>query len=364
MFRSHVFWSLRSGVEDALRILAAVGLLAIAQATPTDVWAEPIRGAGSTFVAPVMAQWAEDYRVARADGGDFSSPDWTVDYELVGSLGGLMRLDQPELDFAATDVPVSPAELERYGRQQFPMVFGSVAVVANVDGIAAGSLRLSGPVIADIYLGKIQRWSDLAIKALNPDLSLPDLKISPLHRTDGSGSTYVFTEYLSAISAEWSKVHGADMLITWPVGTGAEGTRDLIQAVKSTKGAIAYAEYGQVERTGLPFASLQNKSGNFVKPGAEGVQAAVNAVAWDKTKHFYVSLTDLPGKDAYPITTATFAVVPVAGRSGDRFGRVHDLFRLAFKNSLAATKLGYVPVPARLVDQIEQYWAKMPGMSN
>lgn len=364
MFRSHVSWSLRPGVKDALRILAAVGLLAIAQATPTDVWAEPIRGAGSTFVAPVMAQWAEDYRVARADGGDFSSPDWTVDYELVGSLGGLMRLDQPELDFAATDVPVNPAELEKHGRQQFPMVFGSVAVVANVDGIAAGSLRLSGPVIADIYLGKIQRWSDLAIKVLNPDLSLPDLQIIPLHRTDGSGSTYVFTEYLSAISAEWSKAHGADMLITWPVGTGAEGTRDLIQAVKSTKGAIAYAEYGQVERTGLPFASLQNKSGNFVKPGAEGVQAAVNAVAWDKTKDFFVSLTDLPGEDAYPITTATFAVVPVAGRSADRFGRVHDLFGLAFKNGAAATKLGYVPVPARLVDQIEQYWARTPGMNN
>ncbi len=345
--------------------IACATIAAIALCFGTSSQAEPIRGAGSTFAAPVIAEWSQAYRDARVDGGDFISPDWTVDYELVGSLAGVMRLDQPELDFAATDVPVNPADLKRRGREQFPIVFGSVAVVANINGFEIGGLRLSGPVLADIYLGRIRSWSDPAIKALNPDAALPDLKISVLYRTDGSGTTFAFTEYLSAVSADWKKLHGADTLIKWPVGTGAEGTQALIRAVHATKGAIAYAEYGQVERAGLPYVSLQNKANHFVKPGADGVRDAVHAIAWEKTQDFHAALTDLPGANAYPITAATFAVVPVVGRAVDRYGRVHDLFRLAFQTGAAkATELGYVPVPPELVRQIEQYWAKVPGTGN
>jgi phosphate transport system substrate-binding protein len=348
--------------------LARAVVLAAALTFSPFVQAEPIRGAGSTFAAPVIAKWAKAYQDERADGGEFVSPDWTVDYELVGSLGGLMRLQQPELDFAATDVPVTPAELAKHGRQQFPIVMGGVAIVANLDGLSAqpaGALRLSGPVLADIYLGKIQSWSDPAIKAINPDLDLPDLRIMVLHRQDGSGTTFVFTEYLSAASAEWKTKYGADTLITWPLGTSAKGTRDLIRAVQATKGAIAYAEYGQVERAGLPFASIRNKSDKFVTPTPEGVQAAVNAIAWAKTEDFFASLIDQPGEGAYPISTATFAVVPIAGRPEGRYRRVHDLFRLAFEKGAGdATALGYVPLPQPLAEQVKQYWDREPHAGN
>ncbi len=323
------------------------------------VAAEPIRGAGSTFAAPVITRWAKAYQDARADGGDFVSPDWKVDYELVGSLGGLMRLDQPELDFAATDAPVSPDELAKRGQQQFPIVMGGVAIVSNLDGIGAGNLRLTGAVLADVYLGKIQNWSDPAIKASNPGLNLPDLRISVTHRKDGSGTTAVFTEFLSAVSDEWKQKYGTATLLSWPLGTSAEGTQGVLRAARATKGAIAYLEYGQVARANLPFAAIQNRSGQFVKPDQAGVQAAASAVDWANSKDFFASLTNQAGDAAYPIAAATFVVMPVAGRTVARFGRVHDLFRLAFdKGSADATELGYVPLPPNLVTLIKQHWAR------
>lgn len=345
----------------ALAIAAVVG----AGFTASSAVAEPIRGAGSTFAAPVIGKWARLYKDARADGGDYFTLDWTVDYERVGSLGGLMRLAQPEMDFAATDVPVPPAELARQGRQQFPIVMGGIAIVANLDGVQPGTLRLTGAVLADIFLGKIKSWSDPAIKALNPDLTLPDLKISVVHRQDGSGSTFVLTQYLSAVSDDWKTRLGADTLIAWPAGTGAEGTQNLLRAVAATKGAIAYAEYGQVERAGLPFALMQNKAGRFTRPDPAGVQAAASAVAWDKVEHFGASLIDQPGEAAYPISTATFAVVPVADRSPHRSARVHDFFRLAFEEGADdAEGLGYVPLPAPLVRLVEKYWDKTSHAGN
>ncbi|MFM9975802.1 MAG: phosphate ABC transporter substrate-binding protein PstS [Beijerinckiaceae bacterium] len=324
--------------------------------------AEPIRGAGSTFAAPVIAKWSRNYQLMRADGGDFLSPDWLVDYELVGSLAGVMRLGQPELDFAATDVAQSPDDLKKRGQTQFPIVIGGVAIVVNIDGVTAGGLRLTGPLLADIYLGKIQNWSDPAIKAVNPDVALPDLRISVLHRKDGSGTTFTLTQYLSAVSADWKTKYGADLLISWPLGTSAEGTQGLVRAVKATKGSISYIEYGQVTRAGLAFATIQNRSGRFVKPDQAGVQAAANAVPWANTKDFFAQLTDQPGDAAYPLAAATFAVVPSASRSSASVNRVHDVFRLAFdKGGDDAAALGYVPLPAPLVEQIKSYWAKPPA---
>lgn len=335
------------------------GAIVLGMLFGTVAVAEPIQGAGSTFAAPVIAKWAELYETARMDDGDFSSPDWTVDYELVGSLAGLMRLDQPELDFAASDVPVSHVELAKHGRQQFPIVLGSVAVAVNIDGVTKGSLKLSGQLLADIYLGKIKSWSDPAIKALNPDLTLPELEIRPVHRKDGSGTTFMFTDYLSSVSAEWKSAYGADTLIAWPLGTGVEGTQDLIGAVQSIKGAIAYAEYGQVERANLAFATIQNKAGIFVPPGPAGVQAAASAVDWKKAQDFGVSMIDQPGDAVYPISGATFAIVPIIGRSPGRYLRVHDFFRLAFENGgKDAEALRYVPLPGSLVEQVEQYWIR------
>lgn len=341
---------------------AAIFLFALTLVTALaveGVRAEPIRGAGSTFAAPIIAKWARAYSEARADGGDFVSPDWTVDYELVGSLAGLMRLEQPELDFAASDVPVSPEELERRGHQQFPFILGGIAVVVNLDGVKVGELRLPGPVLADIYLGRVTRWNDPAIVGANPGLGLPDLPIAVVHRKDGSGSTFAFTEYLSAVSPEWRERLGADTLIAWPVGRGAEGTQDLIRATQATKGAIAYAEFGQVARTSMPFASVENASGQFVAPGAESFQAAIDSVDWSQTKDFYATLTNRPGEGVYPITAAAFAIVPVARRSESRYRRVHDFFRLGLDNGDAdARALGYVPLPATLVEQVKEYWAR------
>ncbi len=344
---------------------AALALAIIGAMIGSAARAEPIRGAGSTLAAPIIGKWATTYKTARADGGDFFTLDWTVDYEPVGSLAGLMRLAQPELDFAATDVPVPPDDLANNGQQQFPIVMGGIAVVANLDGLPEQGLRLSGPVIADIYLGKIKFWSDPAIRALNPDIALPDLAISVIHRQDGSGSTYVFTEFLSSTSEDWKTKLGADTLIDWPLGTGAEGTQALLRAVAASKGAIAYAEYGQVFRAGLPFAAVQNKSGKFVTPEPEGVQAAAASIVWGETTDFFASLANRSGDAAYPISTAVFAVVQVSGRSEHRYRRVHDLFRLAFAQGAGdATALGYVPLPKALVGQIEQYWARQLPVGN
>jgi phosphate transport system substrate-binding protein len=330
----------------------------------TTAIAEPIRGAGSTFAAPIISQWGKNYQTMRADGGDFISPDWTVDYELVGSLAGMMRLIQPDLDFAATDTPMSSDELAKRGLKQFPIVIGGVAIVTNIDGVAAGRLRLTGPLLSDIFMGKISNWSDPALRAANPDLALPDLKINVRFRKDGSGTTSVVTQYLSQVSAEWKSKIGSDTLVAWPVGNGAEGTQGLIRAVGATKGAIGYIEYGQVARAGLAFAELQNSDGRFVRPDAISFQAAANAVDWKGAKDFDRQLTNQSGAAAYPIAAATFAVVPTNGRSAGRIARVHDLFRLAYdKGGSEAIALGYVPLPPALIEQVKAYWASstQPG---
>ena len=342
----------RSAVS--LAFVAGLGMQAAA-------FAEPIRGAGSTFAAPVVAAWAKAYRIARTDGGDFTSPDWTVDYEPVGSLAGVMRLHQPELDFAATDAPLPPEELARLGQKQFPFVLGAVAVVVNLEGVGPGRLRLPGGVLADIYLGRVQSWSDTAIRAANPDLTLPDQKIAVFHRKDGSGSTFALTQFLSAVSPDWKAKYGADQLVAWPLGTGAEGSQGLIRRVTETRGAIAYVEFGQVRRAGLAHARIQNRAGTFVEPDAAGVQAAAAAIDWSQSRDFFVQVTDRPGSDAYPIAAATFAVVPTAGRSKGRVGRVHDLFTLAFdQGGDAATALGYVPLPQSVIDQVKRHWRATP----
>jgi phosphate transport system substrate-binding protein len=320
--------------------------------------AEPIRGAGSTFAAPAIVKWAQNYRKVRADGGDFASGDWAVDYELLGSLGGMLRLSQPEMDFAATDAPLSSAELTKRGFIQFPFVIGGVAVVVNLDGIASGQLKLSPELIADIYLGKITNWSDNAIKAINPGVLLPDLKISVVHRVDGSGTTQTFTEYLAFGSADWRSKVGSDVLVRWPTGTGADGSQAIVSKVRSTRGAIGYVEYGQVRRAGLTYVQVQNRTGQFVKPEAASFQATASVAKWGEAKDFYLQLTDTTCADTYPMTAATFALVPKIGRTANRQKHTIDFFRLSLDaGDDDVIALGYIPVPQRVVDQIKSYWA-------
>lgn len=346
----------RTGWSRVPSLIGIAGLLAMSFCSGAH--ADPIRGAGSTFAAPIINQWSHDYEDVRTDGGDFTSPDWQVDYEPVGSLAGIMRLNQPEMDFATTDAPLPPEELGRRGLIQFPVVMGGIVVAINIDGVAAGRLRLSGPVLADIYLGKLTKWSDPAIKTLNPDLALPDAQIAVLHREDGSGSTFTFTSFLSKVSPEWREKYGADTLVKWPLGRGEKGTGGLAALTATTKNSIAYLEYGQVVRLGLPFASLQNQAGAFVRPEPEAFQAGLATVAWDPAKGFGADTTNLAGAEAYPMAVVTYAVIsPDRGR--DRVNRVFDLFKLAFSQGAEkATALGYIPVSPDLVGRIEAYWAE------
>jgi phosphate transport system substrate-binding protein len=345
--------------------VALVGFVALVAACLSPLaHAEPIRGAGSTFAAPIINQWSRDYEAMRTDGGDYASPDWRVDYEPVGSLAGIMRLDQPEMDFAATDMPLPSADLTKRGWTQFPVIMGGVAVVANVDKVEAGKLRLSGPVLADIYLGKVQNWSDPRIQALNPDLPLPNAHIEVLHRQDGSGSTFTFTSFLSEVSPEWREKYGAGTLITWPLGHSEKGTSRLAALTIATRNSIAYLEFGQGVRAGLPFVSLQNRAGAFVRPAPEAFQAGLAEVDWDATRDFYANTTNLAGHDAYPMAAATFVILP-KDRGQGRINRVLDLFRLALgQGAQDASALGYIPVSPELASQVEAYWAKNFGSVN
>lgn len=343
------------------RMLAAVVTAVLGAATllpDSAAQAEPIRGAGSTFAEPIIGQWSRSYTTLRADGGDYISPDWHVDYEPVGSLAGVMRLGQPDMDFAATDAPLPPADLIRRGWSQFPVVMGGIVVVANIDAARKGVLRLSAPVLADIYLGKVRSWSDAAIATLNPGMDLPDAAIEVLHRKDGSGSTLTFTSFLARASGDWRAAHGADALITWPVGRSESGTGRLTALAAATRNSIAYLEYGQATRAGLPIVAVQNRAGAFVRPEPAAFQAGLAGIGWDAAGHFYTDAIDPVGAGAYPMVTVTYAIVP-RDRGATRVNRVLDLFRLAFSRSggMDATARGYIPVPPELAGRIEAHWA-------
>lgn len=333
------------------------GALAALLAFGAPARAEPIQGAGSTFAAPILEQWSRAYEAARTDGGDFTSPDWRVDYEPVGSLAGVMRLNQRELDFAATDVPLSAEELGRRRWVQFPVVMGGIVVVANI-GPAGAQLRLSGPVLADIYLGRVRSWSDPAIRALNPDAALPDAGIEVLHRQDGSGSTFTFTRFLSHASAEWQSRFGADQQIAWPVGRGERGTSRLARLAAATRNSITYLEYGQAREAGLPLAALQNQAGAFVRPEPASFQAGLAGIEWDAARGFQADTTNLPGAAAWPMAAVTYVVLP-ADRGAVRINRVLDLFRLAFhQGGRDAVARGYIPISPELAGRIEAHWAR------
>lgn len=351
---------LRPPAYRAWRKLAlSLGALALLSVNLAE--AEPIRGAGSTFAAPIIHLWSRDYEAIRTDGGDFTSPDWRVDYEPVGSLAGVMRLDQPETDFAATDAPLPSSELKKHDYAQFPIVMGGIVVVANLEGLRASALRLSGAVLADIYLGKVTKWSDPAIRALNPDLPLPDAAIAVLHREDGSGSTLTFTSFLAKASPEWAEKVGAKTLIQWPIGKGEKGTGGLASLTTATKNSISYLEYGQVARLGLPYATLENQAGVFVQPSSESFQAGLEGLAWDPATGSTAAGASAAGEKAYPMAVVTYAVVP-KNRGEGRVNRVLDLFRVAFSRGAdEASALGYIPVPSALVDKIEAYWTTNLG---
>ena len=332
--------------------VVALGVLASGTAS-----AEPVRGAGSTFAAPVIGKWSESYRNFRMDGGDYFSSDFTVDYEPVGSVAGMFRLAQPEMDFAATDAPLSSAELRKRGLAQFPIVIGGVVPVINIPGVAQGQLKLTGAVLADIFLGKIKVWNDPAIKALNERVDLPGTGIAIVYRTDGSGSTLNWTQFLSAHSPEWKSAIGADTLVKWPVGSGEDGSSRLVRKLQDTPGAIGYVEYGQVVRASLKYALIANREGAYVAPATASFQAAASRATWLASEDFSLSLIGAPGVDAWPVTIVTYGLMRENAIDAARQRNAFSFFEVALERSAAdATSLGYAPLPEKLVAEIKGYW--------
>ncbi|MBL8485287.1 MAG: phosphate ABC transporter substrate-binding protein PstS, partial [Rhodocyclaceae bacterium] len=274
----------------------AAGIFAISQ---TPVQAAEVTGAGASFPAPVYAKWADAYNKATGN---------RINYQSIGSGAGIKQIAAKTVDFGATDMPLKPADLDKDGLMQFPTVIGGVVPVVNVPGVKPGDLKLTGALLADIYLGKITKWSDPALANANPGLKLPDQAIGVVRRADGSGTTFIFTNYLSKLSPDWKQKVGEGTAVQWPVGVGGKGNEGVSAFVQKLPGAIGYVEYAYAKQNKLTYAMLQNADGVFVAPGDDAFKAAASGAQWEKTA-FYEILTNQPGKSSWPITGATFILM-------------------------------------------------------
>lgn len=311
--------------------------------------ASELLGLGSTFIYTVMTAWIDAY--AATDRGAH-----TV-YHPIGSATGVTQIRNSLVDFAVTEAPLNDAQLLRDGLAQFPLAIGGIVPVVNLDGVTAGQLRLTGPILADIYLGRVTHWNDPAIAGLNPELTLPALKILPLHRSDGSGSSYVWTDYLSRISPAWNAQVGTGTSLSWPAGPGVKHNGGVADAVARLRGAIGYVDHAYAVRKKLAFALVQNRSGRFVPPGPDSFAAAAAGVNWTAERDFAVSLTDSPAEYGYPILTASFVLMPRYPKDPVRFQTTIGFFQWVLEKGggLAAAR-GYLPLPPPLARQVETYW--------
>ncbi len=310
--------------------------------------AAELTGAGASFPAPVYAKWADAYQKATGT---------KMNYQSIGSSGGLKQIRAKTVDFGASDAPLKPEELEKDGLQQFPTVIGGVVPVVSVAGIKAGDLRLTGPVLADIYLGKISKWNDKAITALNPKLALPDQPIAVVRRADGSGTSFIFTNYLSKVSPEWKAKVSEGTAVQWPTGTGGKGNEGVSAFVQQLPGAIGYVEYAYAKQNKMAHVLMQNAAGNFVAPDDLAFKAAAVGAEWTKSG-FYEILTNQPGKDAWPLTGATFILIHKVQEKPQQGNEVLKFFSWAYKNGgKLAEELDYVALPDPLVKAIEASWS-------
>jgi phosphate transport system substrate-binding protein len=313
-----------------------------------------VRGAGSTFAYPIISKWTDAY-----NGADFRVNGGTkIDYQGVGSGAGLELIKARKVDFGASDMPLPPAELIKYGLGQFPIVIGGVVPVFNLPGVPLGVLKFSGPILADIYLGKISTWNDPALAKINPGVSLPDEKIIVVHRSDGSGTTFNWVNFLGKYSPEWNAKIGEGTSVNWPVGIPEKGNDGVGGAVQSTPYSIGYVEYAYCAQKKLTWGLVQNRAGNFIKPSISSFQKAADAAQWKREQDFYLVITDAIGADAYPITATTFILLPKA--PGNNFAANHALIDMLGwaleEGQQAALSLDYVPLPANLKIQVEIYW--------
>ena len=308
-----------------------------------------ITGAGATFIYPLLSKWSDDYN--KATGA-------RINYQSIGSGGGIAQIKAATVDFGSSDKPLSPEELAAAGLAQFPSAIGGVVPVVNLDGIEPGQLRLTGPVIADIFLGKIGKWNDPAIAALNPGVILPDVKMNVVHRSDGSGTTFNWVNYLAKVSPEWKTKVGEGTSVNWPAGIGGKGNEGVAAYVKQIKGSIGYVELAYATETGMSYTSMQNADGNWVQPSAESFQAAAASADWVNAKDFSLVITNAPGAGSWPVAATNFILMYKQPKNAKRSQAAIDFFKWSLENGQAqAAELHYVPLPKPLVDQVEAYWA-------
>jgi phosphate transport system substrate-binding protein len=326
---------------------------ALVAGTVVAASAQQITGAGATFPAPLYAKWADAYNKATGV---------KMNYQSVGSGAGLRQIRGKTVDFGASDMPLTDEELAKDGLIQFPTVIGGVVPVVNIAGLQARQLRLTGAVLADIYLGKITKWNDPAIVALNPGVQLPDAQIAVVRRADGSGTSFIFTNYLSKVSAEWKSKVGEGTAVNWPTGAGGKGNEGVAAFVQRLRNSIGYVEYAYAKQNKMTYALLQNSAGTFVAPDDATFKAAAAGADWKKS--FYQILTDQPGKDSWPITGATFIMIYARQDRPQQAQAVLRFFDWAYANGdKMASDLDYVPLPNAVEDMIRQQWGKLADAS-
>ena len=336
---------------------AAFGAALIAGAAvlapSSQALAAGISGAGATFPAPVYAKWAEQYKATSGT---------SLNYQAIGSGGGIKQINASTVDFGASDKPLKPDELAKGGLAMFPTVIGGVVPVMNLPGMKPGQIRMTGANLADIYRGAIKKWNDPILVKANPGVTMPNLPITVVHRSDGSGTTFLFTSYLSMKAPHWASEVGANDSVQWPAGLGGKGNDGVAAFVKQTPGAIGYVEYAYAKQNAMTYALMQNKVGKFVPPTAENFEAAAAGAKWASAPGFYLLLLDQPGANAWPITGATFILVHTKQADAAKGKEVLSFFDWAYKNGdAAADQLDYVPLPAPVKDLIRKSWSKVVG---
>ena len=336
------------GLWQVTRRLHSVVLSALAAAIilPSVATAQDITGAGATFPAPIYARWAADYN---------KITNVKVNYQSVGSGAGIKQIDAKTVTFGASDMPLKDDELSAKGLFQFPTVIGGVVPVVNLTGVKPGQMKLTGEVLADIYLGKIKKWNEAPIASLNPGVTLPDADIQVVRRSDGSGTTFIFASYLSDVSPEWKSKVGAGTALNWPVGAGGKGNEGVAAFVSRLPGSIGYVEYAYVKQNHMNYVLVKNAAGAFVAPNDTSFKAAAAGADWKKS--FYQILVNQPGKDAWPISGVTYILMYLKNDKGDEAAQALKFFDWAYKNGDAsADSLDYVPLPLSVKDMVRARW--------
>jgi phosphate transport system substrate-binding protein len=329
------------------RLFCSLGLTASLLAAGTAC-ATDITGAGATFPYPIYAKWAEAYRAQTGVG---------LNYQSIGSGGGIKQIIAKTVEFGATDAPLKADKLKKEGLAQFPAVMGGIVAIVNLKGIAPGKLKLTSSALADIYLGKITKWNDPKIAEVNNGLKLPDSDITVVHRADGSGTTFIFTNYLSKVSAEWKSKVGEGKAVQWPVGTGGKGNEGVASYVQRIKNSIGYVEYAYAKQNKMTYTQLRNHDGNFVSPEDDSFKSAAAYAHWKAEEGFYEILTDEPGKTSWPITGATFILLHKTQENPAAAMEVMKFFDWAFANGgKLASELDYVPLPDNVTKMIRTSW--------